>query len=145
MESYPISCYFELKFDGEDIAFLEVGGLSNEMRTEVVIGAGENHTPRQAPVTNLVLKLGIVPRGSKLLKWCEQCIDGGLNAKIATKNFSIGLSDAEGKLLASWTIHQAFPIKYSINSLSSSDKSVKIETVEFAYSYFQVSYEAATR
>jgi phage tail-like protein len=68
---YPVGFYFSLSFEGEDVTFQEVSGISKELDVEKVASSGENRfkyrLPNVSSSQNLVLKRAIVPTGSKLI------------------------------------------------------------------------------
>jgi phage tail-like protein len=141
--TYPVGFYFTLSFKGEDAAFQEVSGISKELGIEEVVSGGENRFKYRLPTTsssqNLVLKRAMVPSGSSLVNWCIQCIDGGLGAAIQTNDVSVSLLDAGGDILVMWTFHKAYPIKYSVSDLKSQENALVIESIEMAYTYFEIS------
>lgn len=141
--NYPVSFYFELLFNGEDVAFKEVSGISKELRIEEVKSGGENRFKYRLPTLNssknLVLKRAIVPKKSKLIKWCTDTLDGGLANPIQLEDISVSLLDEEGEVLIKWMFHNAYPVKCSIADLISQENEVLLETIELAYTYFEVS------
>ncbi len=140
--NYPVSFYFKLSFEGEDAAFQEVSGISKELGIEEVSSGGENRFKYRLPTTvksqNLVLKRALIPEGSKLIQWCSDTIDMGLDNGIQTKDITLSLLNAEGKPQVSWTFHNAYPVKYAVSDLRSNESELAIETIELAYTYFNV-------
>jgi len=142
MESnYPVSFFFELSFGGDDAAFEEVSGISKEMHVEEVASGGENRFKYRLPTAstsqNLVLKRAMVT-SSSLVNWCASCIDGGLVNPIKPRDVSVTLLDADRKACVKWTFHNAYPVKYSVSDLNSQQNSLVIESIELAYTYFDV-------
>ncbi|EDP97196.1 phage tail protein [Kordia algicida OT-1] len=140
--AYPVGFYFSLSFEGEDAAFKEVSGISKELGVEEVAGGGENRFKYRLPTVssskNLVLKRAIVPTGSKLIKWCSDTLDGGLGNTIQTQDVSVDLLDDQGKVLMKWTFHNAYPVSYAVSDLKSQESEILIETIELAYTYFNI-------
>ena len=140
--NYPVAFYFELSFKGEDAAFQEVTGLSKELSIEEVVCGGENRfkyrLPGIATSQNLVLKRAVVAEGSKLIDWCAASIDGGLTLKIQPHDVTVSLLDGSGMVSVMWTFYNAYPVKYSVSDLKSQDNNLAIETIELAYTYFEV-------
>jgi phage tail-like protein len=140
--NYPVGFYFKLSFKGEDAAFQEVSGISKEMNIEEVVCGGENRFKYRPPVVassqNLLLKRSLVPKGSKLLNWCSNCIDLGLTSKIITEDVSVSLLNADTTVFVMWTFHDAYPVKYSVSDLNARESEVVIETIELAYSYYRI-------
>lgn len=139
---YPVGFYFELSFAGEDSAFQEVTGLSKEMSVEEIVGGGENRFKYRLPTVvtsqNLVLKRAIIPSGSQLVNWCAGVLDGGLAMPIQTTDVTVSLLDASGDPLMQWTFYSAYPVKYSVSDFKSQDNSLVIESIELAYTYFDI-------
>ena len=141
--NYPLGFYFMLSLKGEDAAFQEVAGISKGLGIEEVVSGGENRFKYRLPTTassqNLVLKRALVPGGSSLVDWCITCIDGGLGSAVQTNDVSVSLLDASGDVLVMWTFHKAYPIKYSVSDLKSQENAIVIESIELAYTYFEIS------
>ncbi|RZN84059.1 MAG: phage tail protein [Winogradskyella sp.] len=139
---YPVGFYFTLSFKGEDAAFKEVSGISKEMTVEEVSGGGENRFKYRLPSVsngqNLVLKRALMPVGSKLMNWCSSTIDQGLSKPIQTHAVSVSLLNEKGKVCKKWTFNNAYPIKYSISDLKSDSNDLVLETIELAYSFFEI-------
>jgi phage tail-like protein len=143
MESnYLVGFRFELSFQGEDAAFQEVSGISKEMSVEEVVCGGENRFKYRLPTVsssqNLVLKRGRVPESSKLINWCIFSLDKSLAYKLNPKDVTVSLLDENGDVSVKWLFHNAYPIKYSISDFKSDQNQLLIETIELAYSYFEI-------
>ena len=143
--NYQPSFYFKLSFQGEEAAFQEVSGLSRELVVEEVICGGENRfkyrLPGVATSQNLVLKRAIITKGSQLMNWCSLCIDQGLGMSIQPHDIILSLLDAKGNPTLTWNFHDAYPVKYSIAELKSQVSGIVIESIELAYTYFDISPE----
>ncbi len=142
---YPLNFYFQLSFEGEDAAFKEVSGLSMEMAVEEVACGGENRFKYRLPTIsssqNLVLKRAMVPKGSKLAGWVKATLGQGLSSNIKTQDVDVSLLNAKGQLLTKWKFHNAYPIKYSFTDLKSQESEIMIETIELAYTYFNITVQ----
>ena len=142
MDNYPVSFYFELSFPGCDAAFQEVSGISKELQLEEVASGGENRfkykLPTVATSQNLVLKRALVPIGSPLVAWCSACMDTGLAIGIQTMPVTLSLLDADGLVCMMWMFYGAYPVKYSISDLKSQESGIVIESIELAYTYFDI-------
>lgn len=143
MDEYPVGFYFSLSFDGEDAAFKEVSGISKEFGIEEVRSGGENRFKYRLPTVitgkNLVLKRAIIPKDSKLIQWCTDTFSGELSNPIKTQDVSVDLLNSKGEVLIKWTFYNAYPVKYSVSDLKSQESEVLMETIELAYTYFEVS------
>ncbi|WP_422360461.1 phage tail protein [Reichenbachiella sp.] len=141
--NYPVSFRFQLSFKGEDAAFQEVSGISKEMSVEEVVSGGENRFKYRLPTVsstqNLVLKRAMVPKGSKLIKWVSDSVFAGLAKPIQTKDVLVSLLDEKGKTCVKWTFHKAYPVKYSVSDLKSDGNDLAIESIELAYTFFELS------
>jgi len=139
---YPVSFYFNVSFKGEDAAFQEVSGISKEMSVEEVVSGGENRfkyrLPTAASSHNLVLKRAMIPSGSKLINWVSKTLDNGLAKAIVKQDVSVRMLNSKNKPIKTWTFHDAYPIKYSASDLKSQESQLAIESIELAYTYFDV-------
>jgi len=146
LDSPLSSFYFSVQIKGDscavDAAFQEASGLSKEMAVEEVVSGGENRfkyrLPGVASYPNLVLKRGIVNVESDLIGWVQTTLESGLGKPIQTKNISLNLLDSRGRASMSWSFVKAYPLKWSVADLKSQESNVLIETIEFAYQYFEV-------
>ncbi|AYL99033.1 phage tail protein [Mucilaginibacter celer] len=140
---YPVGFRFQLSFNNDDAAFQEVSGISKELSVEEVTSGGENRfkyrLPTVATSQNLVLKRALVPKGSKLIGWCSSVLDQGFAQAIKAYDVSVSLLDNQGNVCVMWTFHNAYPIKYSVTDLKSQESEIMIETIELAYTYFDIS------
>lgn len=139
------SFYFSVSISGmdsSDAAFQEVSGLSKELGTEDVVCGGENRfkyrLPTIATFQNLVLKRGVTTAESGLISWVKDTLDDGLVNAIQTKDIKVQLLDENGDVSMVWNFVSAYPVKWSASDLKSQDSEVFIETLEFAYQYFDI-------
>lgn len=125
-----------------DAAFQEVSGLSKELGTEDVVCGGENRfkyrLPTIATFQNLVLKRGVTTAESGLVSWVKDTLDDGLVNTIQTKDIKVQLLDENGDISMAWNFISAYPVKWSASNLKSQDSEVFVETLEFAYQYFDI-------
>ena len=142
IDDYPVGFYFELSFGGEDAAFKEASGLSKEFGMEEVISGGENRFKYRLPTVatgkNLVLRRAIIPSGSKLINWCSSTLDDGFANPIKPKDVAVNLLNSKGEVLMKWTFYSAYPVNYSVSDLKSQESEILMETIELAYTYFNV-------
>jgi phage tail-like protein len=143
MDNYQVGFYFQLSFQGQDAAFQEVSGIARELNTEEIVCGGENRFKYKLPGTatsqNLVLKRAILPAGSQLVNWCSLCIDQGFGVAIQTHDIILSLLNAKGQPAIEWTFHNAYPVKYALSDLHAMENSIAMDSIELAYTYFEIS------
>ena len=138
----PPAFYFQVKFPDfgfhADSSFQEVSGIGHEMQTDTVSEGGGidsvYHLPKGIKYQNLVLKRGIVPKSSKLIKWCKSVTEG--TCPIVTRALEVSLLNARGMPIRSWTFDNAYPVKWQVGDFNSTKNEVAIETIELCYSSF---------
>ena len=143
----PVGFYFKLSFTGvssaNDVGFQEVSGISTEMGIEEITSGGENRFKYKLPTGtkygNLVLKRGLMLDSSQLAQWCFSTIGSDLSQTIIPRTIIVSLMDPDGKPLMIWNFVRAWPVKWSISDLKSMEGEVVVESIEFAYNYFNVS------
>lgn len=143
--SLQTSFYFSVSITGmggSDAAFQEVSGLSKELGIEEVVCGGENRfkyrLPAQTSFQNLVLRRGVVNAESSLINWVKDTLDNGLSAPIKTRDIKVWLLDENGHISMDWNFIAAWPVKWSASNLRSQESEIFIETLEFAYQYFDM-------
>tara|TARA_Y100000782_G_scaffold115414_1_gene158054 strand:+ start:5794 stop:6243 length:450 start_codon:yes stop_codon:yes gene_type:complete len=142
----PVSFYFSLSFSdtsgSSDASFKEVSGITMEMVVDDITEGGVNGYKHRVPTTvkysNLVMKRGLIPKNSAVAQWCMDTLLGGLEETIETKNIVVNLLNEDGKPLQSWSFANAWPVKWAVSDLNSMNNEIAIETLEFAYSYFEI-------
>lgn len=141
----PLGFFFEVKIDGMDNAadasFQEVSGLEATRDVEEIVEGGMNQYKHKVPTRttygNLVLKRGLVVRGTDLATWCEQNLLGGLSKPIEPLDLEVSLlSTASSKPLMTWNVVRSFPVKWSVSNFKSDDNAIVVETLELAYHGF---------
>lgn len=146
-DNYTVGFYFKLSFKGADAAFNEVSGLSKELSVEEVTCGGENRFKYKLPTVvtgqNLVLKRALIPEGSELLDWCASSMDDGLESSIMTNDVSLSLLDEDGDVSKMWTFFNAYPVKYSVSDLKAQESEILMETLELAYTYFEITDDSS--
>ncbi len=141
----PVGFYFTLNIAGTSndqlVSFKEVSGISADFSTEKITEGGENQfsyrLPKKSKYSNLVLKRGLILQNSPVAQWCQDTLNSGLQQVINPKNIVISLLDGSGKPLMNWAFHNAYPVKWEISDFKSSANELVIETLEFAYTYFE--------
>jgi len=138
----PVGFHFKVEVlglspsDDDDVRFTEVSGLSAEMGTEELAEGGENRFvqkyPARAKYPELTLKRGLLV-GSKVTDWIRQCIQ---DFQIEPKNIDVKLLDEEHQPLFTWHVIGAYPTKWTVSELNSTNNAVVTETLQLFYQYF---------
>ena len=122
--------------NSHDVRFTEVSGLSVEMGTEEVAEGGENRFlqkyPTGARYPELVLKRGLLVN-SEVVNWVRECIE---DYRIQPMNIDITLLNEQHQPLVTWHLVNAYPTRWSVSDLNSSNNAVSIETLQLFYQYF---------
>jgi phage tail-like protein len=123
-----------ITFDGMATAyFRSVSGLSVEIEVVEFREGGQNEVTHKLPgrvkYPNIVLKQGFTGTPSDLLKWTLRIAAGTTEAK----NGSIAVYDAKGQPVATYTIANAWPVKWEGPDFDASSNEVAIETIEIAH------------
>lgn len=118
-------------------SFQEVSGMEHSLETEDVIEGGENRFVHQLPTRakprRLLLKRGLVERGSALMTWCKEVLQWGLDQPVQLVNVKVQLMDERLCPLMSWTCENAYPVRWTINAFESQRNEVALEEIELAY------------
>ncbi|MGQ7846060.1 phage tail protein [Granulosicoccus sp. 3-233] len=137
----PVAFYFSVSIGGnngeEDSAFQEVSGLTSTIEVESYSEGGENtfvhKLPKAVSHPNLMLKRGIAPIDASLVEWCQDVLDNGFAVAIEPKEVVVKLLDANGDPARSWTLSNAWPVKWEVGAFESTRNELAIETIELAY------------
>lgn len=134
-----------------EIGFQSVSGLNVELQTESIKEGGENRFEHVIPVrskySDLVLKRAVV-RNSSVIKWVRSAIENliVLPIELQIKLFSVKFDsnrrqeDIQHEPIVIWTVHHAWPKKWSFSDLNAEQGEVFIETLELNYNHFEVEY-----
>ncbi len=148
---YPPACFhFKVELNGVDGAdsdaeqrFQEVSGLSVEVETETLHEGGENRFEyklrKRAKYPNLILKRGLL-KGSAFLDWFKSAMNTYFIVVVydfKPADITITLLDEADEPVAVWNVVQAYPLKWSMSDLRSSENAVVVESMELAYQYFE--------
>jgi phage tail-like protein len=121
-----------------DIYFQKVSGLSMTMETDSIGDGGQNlytqKVPKKISYGNLVLERG-VPAISPL--GIEFNVAFSL-FKFSPSNVLITVFDENSVPVMSWMFTKAYPVKWSMSDLDASGNSLVIDTMELAYTRFQL-------
>ncbi len=150
-QSFYPSYFFKLSFKDEEAAFQEVQGISRELNVEEVVGGGINNftykLPKVTKSPNLILKRALVGKSSELANWCAQAMDQSFAKPIETHNVSVILLEITKDNKSNpterkrWVFNNAYPVKYKISDLKSQENSIVFESIELAYTFYEISKE----
>jgi phage tail-like protein len=121
-----------------DIHFQKVSGLNAEVDTDTIREGGQNlyshRIPKKINFNNLVLERGVVI-GSTLY---NEFYNALFAFKFNPSNVLITLLNENSQSIAGWLFVKAYPVKWSFADFDSDANAVAIETMELAYSRFQI-------
>jgi len=137
MANYPIpKFHFQVKWGVERVGFTEVTGMDYQIDViEYREGSNPEFSKTKQPgmkkFSNLTLKRGTMPNDSDFYKW--------INAQDPYTHLSqrreiiISLLNESHDPIMTWTVKNAFPVKYQASDLKSDGNEVAIETLELAH------------
>lgn len=138
----PVAFHFSVMFVGiippvPDMAFQEVSGLESGIDLEPLVEGGENRfvhqLPKPATRNNLQLKRGLTTVASGLVQWCKSTLEGDFAEAIVPKDINVSLLNQMRIPVASWSVGNAFPVKWSVGGFDAMKNELAIETIELAY------------
>lgn len=122
-----------------DTSFQDVSGLDQTMETEDVSEGGENRfvhkLPKGVKQGTLSLKRGIATVTSPLMLWCKSTLEGGLAQRIVPMLVLVHLLDENGLPLRTWSLANAYPVRWDIEPFGSTKNEAAIEQIDLAYQY----------
>lgn len=125
---------FKVMWDGAEIIFQEVTGLTSE--TQVIEYRGGSNPiysvvkmPGIQKFNNITLKKGIFKGDTNL--WDKYNLIKMNTIKRST--IVISLLDETGKTAMNWTLTNAFPCKMTVTDMKSDANEVAVETMEVAH------------
>ncbi len=137
---WPIPAFhFKVVFgsDSDDAAFQEVSGIGSQIETEPFLEGGENRFTYQLPKSiknsNLLLRRGITGMDSTLVKWCKSFFYHDFKEALKPKDLLVHLLDETGTSLRSWSLSNAYPVNWKMDSFNSTKNEVAIEEIELCY------------
>ena len=121
-----------------DMRFKKVSGLTSEIETITYKEGGENlythRLPNRVSYNNLVLERGMVV-GSPLNIEFNATMS---NLQFSPGNALVAILDDNGLPVAGWLFWKTYPVKWSVSDLAADVNGIVIETMELAYTRFQV-------
>lgn len=147
MSVYPsVAFYFKVTLglnDSDfDNGFQEAGGISVTPPIEEIQEGGLNSYKHNIPSVpmykNLMLKRGYIASDSKIADWFRKTLDSGFSMPITTQMVNLMLLNETGATLKIWTFYEAWLIKWSVSDFDVEESKLLIESLDLAYSYFNV-------
>ena len=140
--NYPLTGFhFTVKWsdDDENVSFSEVSGLSvSTTAIEYREGANKEYTTFKMPgikkYNKVTLKRGTMASDNGFFDWFNSIA----NNTVERRDITISLLNEAHEPAVTWSLKNAFPVKYDAGSLNASDGKVVIESVELAYESFTV-------
>lgn len=136
----PVKFKFLVKFTGGDITeeteFLEVSGLTQEFGEETIEEGGVLGMVHKVPTgikypQDLTLKRGILT-SSKLREWLEKATR---EFKFTPITVSVSLLNADNESLMTWTVNNAWPKKWEVESFNAQENALAMESIVLGYSW----------
>ena len=131
--------------DIKEAAFAECNGL--DISTDVYeYGEGGlneymHKFPGRTKLGNVTLKRGLAV-SNELFKWFQEMEEALLTGKpVEFRKVTITLNATAGEQSMSWTLADAFPVKWSAPGFNAGEAAVAVETVEFAHHGIKVETE----
>lgn len=124
-----------------DLRFQRVSGISTEVQLETIHEGGENlyshRMPSRMSYNNLVLERGYI--ASEI----PSPLNIEFNATFSFYKFHpsdvlITLFNESGVPIGGWLFKKAYPVKWSVSDLDAQSNSVAVDTMELAYTRFQI-------
>ena len=142
INNYPLTGFhFTVKWsdDDENVSFSEVSGLSvSTTPIEYREGANKEYTTYKMPglkkYNNVILKRGTMASDNGFFDWFNSIA----NNTVERRDITISLLNESHEPAVTWSLKNAFPVKYDGGSLNGSDGKVVIESVELSYESFTV-------
>jgi phage tail-like protein len=121
-----------------DLRFKKVAGLGSEVETAAYKEGGENlythRLPNRISYNNLILERGMII-GSPLNLEFNAAMT---NYQFNPGNTLVALLGDDDQPLAAWFFLKTYPVKWSVSDLAADVNGLVIETMELAYTRFQV-------
>lgn len=137
----PVAFYFQVSFQEDsgipETAFQEVSGLKIEMEVEALREGGENQFVHQLPSGarhgNVVLKRSLLALDHNLENWVVNALESGLRTLIKPYAVVVSLIDADNWPMRTWSLTNAYPVKWEVSAFESRKNELVIETLELSF------------
>lgn len=120
----------------QDMAFIEVTGLTMEMETlEIDEGGGHKRKiPGPMKHGNLVCKRPMKMLAMSVLSaWAADTMAGDADQDVITCDILVSLLSFDGAPECAWALTNAYPVKWDVAGFDSKKNDIALETIEFAY------------
>lgn len=111
--------------------FTKVRGLQRETKIDSIREGGVNDFERKlvnlTAYPPLVLDRGLA--APSLWEWHQKVIEG----RVQRRMVRITLRDEKGKDVWGWTVHGAFPSKWSVSDFDAGSGQISVETIELVH------------
>ncbi len=124
-----------------DIRFQRVSGISTEVQLETINEGGQNlhahRLPNRVGYNNLVLERGYV--ASRIPSPLNLEFNLAFSRfKFYPSNVLVTKFNEAGNPIGAWLFFKAYPVKWSMSDLDAQSNSVAVDTMELAYTRFQI-------
>ncbi|TSE09824.1 MULTISPECIES: phage tail protein [Aquimarina] len=124
-----------------DLRFQKVSGISTDVQLETINEGGENlhmhRAPKMMNYNNLVLERGYVT--SEIPSPLNLEFNATFSLfKFNPSNVLVTVFNEEGIPIGGWMFLKAYPVKWSVSDLDAQSNTVAIDTMELAYTRFQI-------
>lgn len=128
-----LQCYFFVRMGKQLVGrFMSCSGIAYELDMETYQEGGVNSGPHFFPVSlvpqRLVLERGVLTK-DEMVAWMRAAQQGNF----AKLDGQIELRDARGKVLQTWAIQEAYPVKYEGPNLDAMASSVAVTRIEIMH------------
>ncbi len=127
---------FKVRITGLDAVatFQSCSAITVTINTQPVTSGGQNSTtstlPKPAQWEPITLKRGIATDSAALWRWVQKSIE----LKPEPHDVTISLLNSKGTEIASWTFHDTYPTKWTVNPFDANTTSgVAIEELQLTH------------
>jgi len=135
-DTEAVAVCFVVKIDDESLgAFNSCDGLGAEFVIEQREEGGNNgmvwQLPSRIKYSNVKLSRPVTKDSAKITRWFS-----GMAAGVSRKTATIEARTLDGTVIASWSLHDVVPVRWSGPQLSAESPKVATETIELAHHGF---------
>lgn len=141
--NYPLpKFHFEVDWNGSTIGFTEVSGL--DITRDMIKyrdGANPEFTVQKMPglhnYSNITLKRGMFKGENEFYNWFYNNINKN-SSDMQRIDFTIKLLDEEHNPVVTWSVHNAWALKFTSTDLKAEGNEVAIESLEIVHEGLKV-------